>query len=295
MVRWLCVLWLLLTATVCQAAPALLGVLEQPQCGEAAGMSARVMFVTTPTGWRALRATDHDLLGQVAQQRWSVVLDGGLLGETRLGDPHPIDLGTGGRASFRRDRLFAPVGSVPMRANTTGAFSGWCKPPTQRPLPIMSAGHRPSGAVWRPVAAPRDILRNLYPALRLVLGRTRVSRCRAGAKADQSEPFAFTAGDMKVYGAYRSRSGDHLVAVGLNPERYGCDGPAEAVWSPQWFLLRQGSTDYLGSQMTFVDAGDYANDGHTELLFWKSGYNEDGYVLFYDDLRGEARYTWKYH
>lgn len=294
MVRWLCVLWLLSAATVCQAAPAMLGVLEQPQCGATPEMRARVMFSVTPTGWRALRATDHDLIAQIVPQQWSVVLNGALLGVARLGDPHPADLWTG-RASFRRDRLFIPQGSTPMRANPEGEFGGWCKPPQQRPLPIVSAVHRTGTALWRPVAPPREILRTLYPALRLVLGRTGVSRCRAGDRTGQSEPFAFNAGDMKVYSAYRSRSGDRLVAVGLNPALYGCDGPADAVWSTQWFLLRQGTTDYLGSGMTFVDAGDYASDGHTEVLFWKSAYNEDGYLLFYDDLRGVARYTWKYH
>ena len=46
--------------------------------------------------------------------------------------------------------------------------------------------------------------------------------------------------------------------------------------------------------MELIDAGDYDNDGKSELLFWYSGYNRDGYILIYDDFRKSAEYIWGY-
>ena len=44
-----------------------------------------------------------------------------------------------------------------------------------------------------------------------------------------------------------------------------------------------------------IDAGDYDNDGHSELIFAKPGYNYDGYVLYDDDLRHPVEFGWSYH
>jgi len=52
--------------------------------------------------------------------------------------------------------------------------------------------------------------------------------------------------------------------------------------------------EFLGREMRLVDAGDFDADGQSDLLFWHSGYNENGYVLLYDDPRCEAEYTWSY-
>jgi hypothetical protein len=47
--------------------------------------------------------------------------------------------------------------------------------------------------------------------------------------------------------------------------------------------------------MELVDAADYDGDGKSELLFWQSAYNRDGYILIFDDLRQRIEYTWRYH
>jgi len=44
-----------------------------------------------------------------------------------------------------------------------------------------------------------------------------------------------------------------------------------------------------------LDVGDYDKDGKSEVLFWSSGYNEDGYVLYYDDFRKKVPFKWHYH
>jgi hypothetical protein len=47
--------------------------------------------------------------------------------------------------------------------------------------------------------------------------------------------------------------------------------------------------------MWLVDAGDYGNDGRSELLFSIDRYNRGGYELFYDDFRKRAVFEFSYH
>ena len=41
--------------------------------------------------------------------------------------------------------------------------------------------------------------------------------------------------------------------------------------------------------------GDDDGDGSSEIMFWYSGYNEDGYTLFYRGFTRHASFRWNYH
>ncbi len=64
-----------------------------------------------------------------------------------------------------------------------------------------------------------------------------------------------------------------------------CDGPSEPAWWPNCFIVPADAHHpaFLGEGLWLVDAGDYDGDGRSEVIFWFSGYNRDGYVLFTDD------------
>ena len=47
--------------------------------------------------------------------------------------------------------------------------------------------------------------------------------------------------------------------------------------------------------MWLVDAGDYDNDGKSEVLFSIAGYDRGGYELFYDDFQKHASFEFGYH
>ena len=107
-------------------------------------------------------------------------------------------------------------------------------------------------------------------------------------------PFAYDASDLVFSSSYQDRIGRKLVVVGRDPGRYTCDGPPEPAWATHSFIL-QDDVQYLGRDLSLVDAGDYDADGPSEVLFWYSGYNDDGYTLFYDGLRKHVDYHWNYH
>jgi hypothetical protein len=219
-------------AGACRAEPAQVGILEQPQCAESHAERARVMFVEADGGWRAIDSDSRLPLPKVEGLSWTIGLNSKSLGRVTLKDPNPgaprlTD------DSFARDKLYRPFGKIPQIANTAQAFEGWCEPPEVRPLVIVSKPHVVDPEGWKPVEAGDEYRRLLYQPLRLVLGRTQVMRC-TDAAGSKSEPFAFREGDLLPGKAYRSKSGDTLVAVALNPEKNGCDGPSGEEWN--WWI-----------------------------------------------------------
>lgn len=48
-------------------------------------------------------------------------------------------------------------------------------------------------------------------------------------------------------------------------------------------------------KMKLVDIGDFNGDGKPEILFWRTAYDQDGYVLFYDDFKKSLSCSWRYH
>ena len=80
----------------------------------------------------------------------------------------------------------------------------------------------------------------------------------------------------------------------MDYSKYGCDGPVSEDWYSHWFIMKDEPV-LLGRGFEFVDAGDYDADGSSEVLFWYSGYNYDGYTLFYQDFTKCVHYRWDYH
>jgi len=85
-----------------------------------------------------------------------------------------------------------------------------------------------------------------------------------------------------------------LIALRLDNHGQVCDGPPEKDDWVHWFLLGR-IPRYLGNQMALIDAGDYDGDGRSELLFWFSGYDRDGYVLMSEGFVRRASFLWNYH
>jgi hypothetical protein len=285
---------LLAVPLAARAETSVVGVLEESHCGEPKKLSARVLFLKEAIAWRAL--DDHATVKNLSLDSvtWTVVFESRNLGSIRIADPNPSATFVN-PWHYKRDKRFdLPTDQkVPTIKNEPQAFGGWCGVPKHRPLVLVSQPKSSDPEKWKPFLPGPAHRQKLYVPLKLVVGRFKAYRCIDDYR---TEPLDFRANDVVVYKGFRSASGKELVSVGLDRKRVGdCDGPPEPEWSANWFLLDGASLEFLGNQLELIDAGDYDNDGHTEFLFWHSGYNEDGYVLVYHDLKKKVEYIWGYH
>ena len=173
-------------------------------------------------------------------------------------------------------------------------FGGWTSLPKYRPLVIISSPNYKDPERWKPYKFSKDEIINIYPYLRVAIGRHNAYECEYG-KENYKVPFEYGAEDVLVNKSYKSKSGSVLVSVGISEIGRDCEGAQEKSYARNWFLIKNNTVDFIGKDMDLVDAGDYDNDGKVEFMFWYSAYNKDGYVLMYDDFRQSASYIWNYH
>ncbi len=273
-----------------------LGVLDQPQCKETNGVSARVLFLKQDNEWVALDGFINVLDLDLNVTKWIIAFDGKKIGEIKISDPDP-------KKKFinpwyhNRDKVFEIPSNqkTPLIQNEAKLFRGWCDVPQYRPLVLVSKPNFADPEGWKSFVPDDEFKKRLYLPLRLTIGRFGALRCPAGPNVNKTEPFDFQPSDLVFYRSYRSSAGKMLIALGLNKAKHGCDGVISPEWRDNWFLVDNENIDFLGREMTLVDAGDYDADGRSELLFWHSGYNKDGYLLIYDSLRKKVEYLWGYH
>lgn len=270
-------------------AEVLLGVLEEPQCQEHPARAVRPLFLRTTDGWIPLSSEKASERAQLDGIGWTIAFDGRSLGSVSSVDP---GFTTHHAWTFPRDRLLtvAAGGAPPSIANPDARFAGWCSAPKRRPLVLVSRPNFRDPEGWKPFEPAPALRASLFEVLKAQAGAA--SSCPPDA--DKPMVLPYEAKDLVFAKSYEDGAGRKLVALGLDPRRNSCDGPSESAWATHWFLLHAGA-HYLGADLSLVDAGDYDADGQSEVLFWYSGYNEDGYTLFYDAFRKSVKFHWKYH
>ncbi len=98
---------------------------------------------------------------------------------------------------------------------------------------------------------------------------------------------------LQTYGSLKGQAVMAFTILGKAPPPDEVPGPE---WGPHWFVVdNDGTVTFLGGDLLLIDAGDYDGDGRSEMVFRKSGYDYDGYVLFYDGFRRQAEFGWNYH
>ncbi len=187
-------------------------------------------------------------------------------------------------------------------------FSGWQNTLFNRPLVLVSRGSFKDPDEWKPFKPTKDQTRVFKSTFRTEYPK--VLNCNENEEP-LPKPWPYKDTDIKITKAYHSNKGDSLVGIFLEGGKCGInDGPFQL----QLFLFRSDKSaahltldsrkrrlyrygfdrDDLLS-LILVDAGDYDGDGKSEVIFFVSGYNEDGYAMFYDSFRKNVFWTWTYH
>ena len=279
-----------LSGPLAAAEEVIVGVLEHPQCKKEPISAVRALFHKRSREWVALNSEEASSGVPLADISWTVALNGRRLGLIKTIDP---GYSSPNAWTYPRDRLLllAPDQSVPVIANDQELFGGWCEVPPNRPLVLISRPNFKDPQGWKQFRADSTLRNRLFSQFAAAAGEVNTCESR---NSDNPSIWAYSADDLLFSASYQDHAGRKLVALQLNPARNQCDGPPDDAWSMHWFIIGE-SIQSLGLNLSLIDAGDYDADSTSEVLFWYSGYNNDGYSLFYDGLQKRVDYLWNYH
>ncbi|MDH3975931.1 MAG: hypothetical protein OEV42_16780 [Deltaproteobacteria bacterium] len=177
-------------------------------------------------------------------------------------------------------------------------FSGWQHTLFNRPLVLVSKDNFNDPDKWK--------LSQLNEAQEKILKKAFRKEFSKVINCDEDEkplpkPWSYEERLIQFTKTYHSNKGDLLVGMILKGGKCGIN---EGPFLEQLFLYRNnGSIEHIALSgrnsrtlsLTFIDAGDYDSDGKSEVIFFLSGYNEDGYAMFYDSFQKSIKWTWGYH
>jgi hypothetical protein len=180
-----------------------------------------------------------------------------------------------------------PVPAIGMRA---AEFGGFLETPVLRPLLANSERYFKDPELWKPSNAAAAVVELLLREFRRKFPK--VMNCTQDG--GNEKPWPYRDVDIKLTKSYSSLR--NWAVVQLTLERDHCDGPPGDAFVDQWFAITPaGKPIFIGAGMWLVDAGDYDNDGKSEVVFAINRYDEGGYELFYDDFKGHAVFQFGYH
>jgi hypothetical protein len=278
-----------LLAAQAMAAEVDLGVLEhlspgqQTRLEKAYGRKAeavvRLAFHSAGGAWVAF-PSDIAAIGQFpAKVAWTVALDGRARGQVDSASPPQwlayADLGL----------QFLLPGSTPPRIGApAAAYEQWdSDTPVRRPLVVVSGSHVEDPDHWKPAAPSAALLQRGTDSFRAQL-------------AQENQALSADAPKVGLMKSYRSAKGRFLLAFLVQGKAPPPDEVPGPEWSPHWFVAdASGAVRFLGNELLLIDAGDYDGDGRSELVFRKSSYDYDGYVIYFDDFAKAAEFGWNYH
>ena len=263
--------------------------------GEASSFHVRVLFHKAGERWISfLRACgDLDCLQRAPsllprKVRWTVGFDGRMLGTVEAATPDHYDYYA--HEGMQDVVSGSPVPTVGARARE---FGGFTEAPVYRPLVTVNAADVADPDRWKPASQDQVPL----PQLRHLFRARYPKLCKADEK-DESRMEPYPYGDAQVHSvkAYASARGWIIARLHLNDAVDCKDTEAGFAIVDPWFVIDPaGSGRYLDDGIWLVDAGDYDQDGRSELVFAISRYNRGGYELFYDDFSRRAVFQFSYH
>jgi hypothetical protein len=275
----------------------ILGVLEDVPgvyAGESNVRSVRIVFQKNGRDWSAFRSDcpDQTCLKTITSEfphivTWNVGFDGRALGQVTGRTPNEF-------------KFYSHVGlqeitsgaSIPTIGKRSAEFGGFTEASVYRPLIANSQPYLTDPEAWKPSQLPPELIRLFRQQFR----RKFPKLCRSSKDETKLEPFLYRDEDIEVVKTYASSKGWRVARLRLLDAIDCNDVEAGFQIDDPWFALDpQGSFHYLGGGMWLVDAGDYDNDGRSELVFSIDRENRGGYELFYDDFKKHVTFQFSYH
>lgn len=212
-----------------------------------------------------------------------VCFDGRLIGEINISDIFFRKYN-----SFKSRYGIDDCSKVPKIGKPSMKFSGWPGYPVYRPLVVSSIASAKDAEHWKPsspsnndlVKVAKYMKENILSAVYSDLNLNAIYLIRDINKSYASKDSVKLI-SLNLYGDYKNHDED-------------CDEVEDETTDNMWFVIENDRVGYIGYDMFLIDAGDYDNDGRSEIVFKKEQYNYDAYVLFYD-LKYIKEFGWNYH
>jgi hypothetical protein len=279
-----------------QTQPTVVGVLEDNPghyAGELHYRDVRVVFRRETASWVAFPSNcpDQNCLKTIAAQfppemKWTVAFDGKAVGKVESRTPQSFDF----YSTIGQQTIVGGSG-VPTVGKPSANFGGFLGEPVYRPLVAVSEPNYRDPQQWKPTQLTSDLTAAVRKAFRRRFPK--VTNCTK-QDIEKAKPWRYPDANITVRKSYASNRSWYLAEVQLSG--YECDGPTDEPFSSQWFVITpERQVRFLDSSMWLVDAGDYDNDGRSELIFSIDDYNRGGYKLFYNDFERKAVFKFSYH
>jgi hypothetical protein len=244
----------------------------------------RPVFEKTAKGW-----TEVDRSSLPPHMIWTVAFDGKNLGT--------VETQASSEGFTPVQEILTRQSAIPLVGAPSQQFAGLLddggQTKVRRPLIVISKPyfHDPDG--WKRTKLPEEIAVLVRTAFRR--DYPHVDRCKDEKIVQRNWKFSDSALSFPI--AYASNKHPFLVEARLNAGDCGyISEPDEPESEPWFFVSSNGSVRRIGSFLTLLDAGDYDNDGSSEVVFLLSqGENTDGFVLFDGAFEKPVTLTWHYH
>ncbi len=265
----------------------------------------RIAFQKTERGWATVCSSrpgystpkDCHLPNPDMKRTWDVLYRGKTIGKVVTSGWH--------YGGFYKDAGALRIVSkqVPQVGSRSREFAGWVDQAVYRPLVALSTPIRAKPEPWEEGSPTPGDLRTVWPSISKIIKD--IPNCEFAepdgpkGKLSQLKPE-----NAEVFKVLVSGRGDRLLGARVKADNEGKYSGCGGFTSDLWFLSKDKSALLplvAGSlnewQFTFVpiDFGDFDGDGNPEAVFWFSGYDEDGYVLFTNNFQKSVRFTWLYH
>jgi hypothetical protein len=257
--------------------------------------AVRVLFQKNGNAWQPFHSDCRDaacLKATAAQYprevAWTIAFDGKNLGKITTHGPLEFKL----YADVGLEEITS-AGSVPSVGKRSQNYAGFAGGEAYRPLVAVSQPNYTDPEVWKPVKLPDEMTASLRQQFRKKFPN--VSNCVKPDKGIRAA-WLYRDEDIAIGKAYGSRKKWFVAELRL--EGWRCDGPTDesGPFETQWYFVDPaGTIRFLDSGMWLVDAGDYDNDGKSELVFAINRYDVGGYELFYDEFTKHAVFEFSYH
>jgi hypothetical protein len=252
-------------------------------------------FVKDIDGWKSAQQVNRKV-------RWTVAFDGKNLGEV---ESEPSSSSQAQPQYSDRPIFFHSIltsaAKIPAAGKPSGNFASNYGTDVRRPLVVVSKPNFNDPEYWKRTALPVQSVEQVGTVFRNTFRHVR--RCdpsgeplKADTKVADSEIAL-----LRVYG---SSKGSFVIETELKDHRcvFNLSGSTlQLLERNEWFYRNpDGEVSYLGRGWELVDAGDYDNDGKSEMIFYVAESEDsccvetEGYILFWNDFRDSVRTTWKY-